>query len=224
MDECPTNHAYKSKVGPLLFCRDCKQYLSADAEKDKEYVPCILPPRVYTISEQRWKEIAPWPLIPYSLVKQYEWYISFLKGSQYLIMPILRDGKQVYFSARKIDDGPGPKYYYQFGAKKEYWLSTDFPNEIILIGEGVADAVYLSQFGSSVGILGSYYDASLDGAIRGRRVYLVMDSDGAGIAASLCIAAHCNTIAKETKIVLLPQGLDPTDIPANELKGYILSA
>ena len=170
MAECPTNHAYKLKMGPLLYCVSCKQYFDGAQETAKEYIPCVMPPKVYTITEKVWEKIAPWPLIPYWLVQKYDWYISLLKGSEYLIMPCISAGTSVYFSARKIDDGPGPKYYYQKGAKKIYWQSNDFPNDIVLIGEGVADAIYLSQFGSSIGILGSYYDGSLDNSIHNRRV------------------------------------------------------
>jgi len=224
MAECPTNHAYKIKIGPLLYCVSCKQYFDGAQEEKKDYIPCVMPPRVYTITEKVWEKIAPWPLIPYWLVKKYDWYISFLKGSEYLIMPCISAGTSIYFSARKIDDGPGPKYYYQNGAKKEYWLSLDFPSKDILIGEGVADAIYLSQFGSSIAILGSHYNGSLDSHFRDRNVYIVLDSDGAGIAASLCIAAHITPLAKQTKIVMLPTGLDPTDMPTKDLRECIFNA
>jgi hypothetical protein len=217
---CPTGHAYKIKVGPLLFCLDCHDFVG-EVPANATYSPCVMPPRIYKITEEVWKHKAPWPNIPYQLVQEYEWYISFMQNSEYLIMPVIRDGVQVYFSARKLDDGPGPKYYYQKGTKKEYWVSKGFPKDIVCIGEGVADAIYLSLFGSSIGILGSHYDGSLDKMLQGRLVFVVMDSDPAGVAASLCIAAHCDKIARKTKIVTLPKGLDPTDLAPKDLREAI---
>jgi hypothetical protein len=213
---CP--HAYKIKTGLVTICFDCKQIV--ETNPNESYVPIEMPPESYKITEGLWKRIAPWPLIPFEQVKKYGWYLSFIKSAEYLIMPCFREGKPVFYSARKIGNGFGPKYNYQVGAKKYHWISEDKLKNPIFIGEGVADGVYLNGLGSSIALLGSYYDGSLDPQILNKDIYLVLDGDVPGIVASASIAQQLAGVARSTYIAILPNGVDPTDLPLPELRRF----
>ncbi len=94
---------------------------------------------------------------------------------------------------------------------------------LILVCEGVADAVYCSPLGTSIALLGSYYNGSLDDKLAGRHIALCMDCDSAGILAAMRIAGYLRDkgMAKSTKIVMLPNKKDPTDIPIDKLKQLV---
>jgi hypothetical protein len=171
-----------------------------------------MPPRIYEIDERLWAERSPWPLMPYEAVRRYDWYITMIGGDEFLVMPIKREGVNISFSARRLS-GSGNKYHYQAGVKKNYFLSDDkLTNDPIIFCEGVADAAYCSFISSSVGILGSYYDGSLDGLLCNHNVALVFDCDGAGLVSSMRTAVHIQKVAKSCKVVVLPHGKDPTDL------------
>jgi len=213
MEKC--NHHYSIPQDGKIFCLTCKQYVEIIEEEAKELV---MPPRIFEITEKLWTTITPWKSIPYELVKQNLWYLSIINSQEYLVMPVMRMGNPVYFSARKLGKGIGLKYLYPTGVKKLPWVSSDkLEREPIIICEGVADAVYCSFLSSSIAILGSYYDGSLDSLLFHRRVALVLDGDSAGILGALKIARQLQGHTKETKVCSLPAGFDPTDLSFEEL-------
>lgn len=213
MDKC--NHHYSIPQAGKIFCLTCKQYVEIVEEAPQELV---MPPHIFEITENLWTKIAPWKSIPYALVKKNLWYLSIINSQEYLVMPVMRMGNPVYFSARKLGKGTGLKYLYPTGVKKLPWVSSDkLEQEPIIICEGVADAVYCSFLSSSVAILGSYYDGSLDDLLHNRNVSLCLDGDSAGILGALKIARQLQGHTKETRICSLPVGCDPTDIPFAEL-------
>lgn len=212
MEKC--NHPYLIARGVLNFCLQCKQFVVIKEEEKQEL---IMPPVIFEITEGLWSTISPWPLMPFSLVKSNGWYISMIGTSEYLIMPVQRKGKQIYFSARRLGNGSGMKYLYPAGVKKEYWTSSDeLERDPIVFCEGVADAVFCSKISSSIAVLGSYYNGSLDSLISSRDVVICFDADAAGIIAAVNMMAQFKNI-KSKRIVILPKGKDPTDIPLDEL-------
>jgi DNA primase len=184
--------------------------------------PITLPPVIFGITERLWKERAPWPLIPYKLVKKYGWYISMLHGREYLIMPIIRKKESVFYSARLLGELEGAKKYdYPKGATKTYWQSKTTLSNPVFLAEGVADAAYLSQLGSSVGLLGNYYDGSLDEQLKNKHVIIVLDGDAVGFVSAVRILKYLHKVTLHASILRLPDGKDPTDIELPKLKKLI---
>lgn len=216
MAEC--NHQYSIPSGKFRFCLRCRKVIEV-MERDTGVLE--MPPRIYEIDERLWTLRSPWPFMPYEAVRRYDWYITMIGSDEFLVMPITRGGKNVSFSARRLS-GSGNKYHYQAGVRKAYWLSEDtLPNSPIIMCEGVADAAYCSFLGSSIGVLGSYYDGSLDDLLRNRNVALLFDCDGAGLVASMRIATHIQKVAKNCKVVVLPYKKDPTDLELPKLRERI---
>ena len=216
-------HAYAIPQGNgFKFCLSCKATVPCDDEP-AEPQQLVMPPKIFEITERLWTQRAPWPLISFELAKKYQWYFSFLGTTEYLIMPVLKNSEAIYYSARIMNpDATKSKYLYPKGVKRSYWTSKDiFESNEVMICEGVADAVYCSNLGDSVAILGSYYNGSLDNSLRGRSVYLVLDGDSAGIIASVRICAQIRPIAKSVKVVVLPNKKDPTDLEVDELRSLI---
>jgi DNA primase len=212
-------HAYVIPRGQLLFCLHCKKFV--EVAEPKEEQPLVMPPRIFEITEGLWKIITPWPLISATLAVKYGWYASFLNGRQYLVMPIFRNGVPVYYSARLLGEGqPAYKYLYPTGVKKLYWTSSDALEDPIIICEGVADAVYCSSIGSSIAVLGSYYNGSLDDKLAGHHVALVLDGDAPGILAAMTIKQNLKNV-KSVKVVILPGEKDPTDFEVCKLREIV---
>ncbi len=218
---CDHHYAIPKGVG-FKFCLICKQTVKDDEGQTAESRELVMPPRIFEITERLWKDIAPWPNIPFRLVKEYGWYISYLSTTQYLIMPVFREKKIAYYSARKLlESENGSKYQYPLGVKKLCWISNDTSPTKLIICEGVADAVYCSNLATSVALLGSYYNRELDYLVRNRIVYLLLDGDSAGILAALHMAPILEKLAKQVITVILPDKKDPTDFTLDELRGYI---
>lgn len=216
LDEC--SHPYLIARGVLNFCLTCKQFVTIKEEPKQELV---MPPVIFEITERLWKKITPWPHIGAQLVQKHQWYISMLNSQDYLIMPILKNGYPVYYSARRLGEGNGLKYQYPKGVKKSLWVSTDaLEQDPIIICEGVADAVYCSQISSSVAVLGSYYNGSLDSLFINRDIVLCFDGDTAGIIAAVNIMSQLKNV-RSKRMVVLPKDNDPTDVEINKLTEYI---
>jgi len=214
--EC--NHHYSIPSGKFRFCLRCRKVIE---KVEVEEGVLEMPPRIFEIDERLWAERSPWSLMPFQIVQKFDWYISMIGVDEFLIMPIKRGGVNVSFSARRLS-GSGNKYHYQTGVKKVYFLSDDrMVHDPIILCEGVADAAYCSQIGSSVGVLGSYYDGSLDELLGNRNVAIIFDCDGAGLVSAMRIATHIQKIAKSCRVVVLPNKKDPTDLPLDELKERI---
>ena len=217
--EC--THEYRfQRTGGLDFCMMCKKFIPPKVEEECQNF--VMPPRIFEITEKLWKQIRPWKLIPYELIKKYGWYISMINGAEYLIMPILKMGNPIYFSARLLSQGTYSKYLYPNGVKKSYWVSSEENSwePIIIITEGVADAVYCSPLGTSIALLGSYYNNSLDSLLAGHHIAICMDCDAPGILAAMRIMGQLKDVASK-KIVMLPNLCDPTDLELDKLKQMI---
>jgi len=213
------SHAYRVKSGILWYCLKCKEFFK-DSDEQQEYSPVQMPPKIYLITERLWRIVSPWPNIQFSVPKKYGWYISIIGIDEYLIMPVFKEGKPVFFSARKLTKYNGMKYKYPTGGKKELWTSGELKSPVIFC-EGIADAAYVSVCNySSVALLGSWYNSSLDTKLSGLDIILLFDGDVAGVVAAANVRKSLSGV-NSVKTVCLPEGLDPTDLPIEELKELI---
>ena len=206
-------HTYLIPSGDKCFCLNCKQYIDKPKEEDSHEL--VIPPRIYKLSPQLWESVRPWKTITTTLATSFGWYITLITMEDYLIMPIYKNGQMVFYSARRLT-GRGMKYLYPTGVQKKYFQSSDTLVSPIFICEGVADAVYMSQFGSSIAVLGSYYDGSLDSSLLGHDCYIVFDGDAAGMVAGIRLASQI-----KAKMIVLPNGKDPTDLSISEMKELV---
>ncbi len=218
-------HAYTRRLSPDAFvCLDCGKIIKPK-EKVYETEPLIMPPFIYRITEQYWKDRNPWPNITREMALKYGWYGSLIYGREYLVMPIYNlaaSSEPVFYSARCLTEcNKALKYSTPLNRKRVTWKSwafTDLDQEAmlmyddyILVGEGVADAVWLSQIAPSVGLLGSH--GELD-----RPFILVLDGDERGIMAAFQIVQDAKSKGLvDALTVTLPLGADPTDISIEEL-------
>lgn len=211
------SHPYIKKLGPgKLLCLECGEVIE---KQIKVYDTSVLqmPPVIYGITEALWNQIKPWPLMPFALVKKYGWYVSFLYGRQYLIMPVFRNKKPVFYSARCLEKCEKRfKYSYPENREKAPWKSPKKGrSKYVLVGEGLADAAYMSQLATARALLGSYGELP-------EHVIIIMDGDIKGIEAAFRIV---QTMRKQGIVdaltVMLPPGKDPTDMPLAELRKII---
>jgi DNA primase len=176
--------------------------------------PFVLPPESRPLRTSDW--IERWPSVSPELVKKYGWYVANFYGMEFLVMTIFRSGKVIFYAARTLDERYTRKYYYPPGRKREYWISDDYIfTPRVFFTEGVADAVVLSPYGTSVALLGSNYDGSLDAQLKGCTVILAMDGDVAGVCGAVRIAKKlpCASV-----IYTIP-GKDPTNWTQEEIEG-----
>ena len=213
--EC--GHAYRVPIGTGLFrCVQCGSTFNTEKE-EKQCTTLVMPPEIFGLSEKLWTKVSPWPLLPYEIAKRYGWYITIIGLDEYLVMPIIRNGQPVFYSARRLTNNGGLKYYYQTGCKRHYWISRDKMESPIVICEGVADSVYTSLVADSVALLSNYYNGSLDSDLAGKRVIVALDGDSIGFTSAVRIAKQLQGICNVT-VASLPEGKDPTDLPIAELK------
>lgn len=212
--DCPTNHAYIRKIAPdKAICLSCGHWVDLKATKQNT-LPLVMPPVLYMLDKYVWKSWNPWPRIPFSVAEKYGWYGSVIGMDDYLVMPVFRNKLPVGYSARRITDNGGKKYTVPTGRIKYPWQSRDKLIPPVLVGEGVADAAYLSQLANSVALLGTYGSFEFP-------VITVMDGDDAGIASSFRIVQEQKKNGfVESQAVLLPGG-DPTDYDVQELRRMI---
>lgn len=168
----------------------------------------------------------PWKNIPLEIAEKYGWYFAEFSGGLRLVMPVWRGDDPVFYSARLVGNGDGLKYMTPHRVKKHYWISTDdvgFPEEPpIFFCEGVADAAYMSLFGSSVALLGVGYDGSLDEVIKDRKVVICFDGDVVGRLQANRLGNDLTKLTKCAKILILDEGTDPTDLTPDQMKKKIL--
>jgi DNA primase len=144
------------------------------------------------------------------LAKKFGWYIAEINGYEHLVMPITRGGQAVFYSARALDARAPKKYHYPAGVKRDYWLSDDqLARQPVFLCEGVADAVALSPYGSSVGLLGGSYDGRLNDLLKGKRVIVSFDGDFQGYCLAVQVAAKITTA--KCAAIWINYGKDPTD-------------
>lgn len=212
---CLSNHAYVRKIAPdKAICLDCGRFLDLKA-KNENKGPLIMPPLLYDFDKYTWPMWNPWPNISLKLAEKYGWYGSVIGMDDYLVMPIFRRKLPVGYSARRITNNGGKKYRLPKDRAKYIWQSSDSLRLPVLVGEGVADAVWLSQLGSSVALLGSY------GEIPELPIITVMDGDEKGIEAAFRIVQEQKKKGiVGAQAVILPGG-DPTDYTLKELSKII---
>jgi DNA primase len=132
-------------------------------------------------------------------------------------MPITRGGQAIFYSARSLDARAPKKYHYPAGIKRDYWLSDDqLARQPVFLCEGVADAVALSPYGSSIGLLGGFYDGRLNDLLKGRQVVVAFDGDFQGYCLGVQVASKIAGICQATLCTY--DGKDPTDWTLEEIE------
>jgi len=228
MCQCQHN-SYWSELpgGKATYCFGCHQTFPSTGQGalesgsmviDRPEEPFVLPvesrPLLTTDWLGRWSNITP------DMAKKYHWYVAEIHGLEYLVMPITRGGKVVFYSARALDKKALKKYHYHQGAKREYWLSDErLERSPIFICEGVADAVALSHYGSSVGLLGGFYDGRLDGLLKGRKVIVAFDGDFQGYCLGVQVASKIAGVCQVS--VQIIDGKDPTEWLEADIGGLL---
>jgi len=226
---CQCEHSgYWSELpgGKATYCFGCRQTFASTGQGalesgsmviDRPEEPFVLPVESRPLLTIDWLER--WPNITQEMTKKYGWYVSEIHGLEYLVMPITRGGQAVFYSARAFDKKAPKKYHYPQGVKREYWLSSDqLERSPIFLCEGVADAVALSQYGSSVGLLGGFYDGRLDGLLKGRKVIVAFDGDFQGYCLGVQVASKIAGICQVSICIIY--GKDPTEWTQQDLAEY----
>ena len=208
-------HRWSSSVGKdnLYWCLICKEVFEHIEDDSQEL---HMPPIMYWLTPELWKRVRPWPKISFEITELYKWYISMIGFDNYLIMPIIREGKEVFYSARRLTDCGGLKYAYPKGVKRIPWVSSDDLKSPVILCEGVADAAYLSPLYSSVALLGNYYNTVLDPLLKDKDIVVMLDGDAVGISSAMKVATEI-TVAKSSKIALLENNFDPTDLRYSQI-------
>ena len=220
------------KIG---YCFDCYSILSDSLftkEEQKEYRQVTMPPMFEEFSEKRWKELSPWPYLTYRLAKANMVYFGRIYNREYIILPVVEGKyKPIFYMARDIRKDCPKKYKYlgPHDGKKIYWhkgLEKDTNTYIcdVYVCEGIADAIYMSQFGAAVALMGLSYNHSLDKELEGHRIILCLDNDFAGNIASILLYTELEKTLKDIvgiKFLLLDEGKDPVDYPYEEMLGEI---
>lgn len=230
MSLCQCNgQSYWSELpgGTAIYCFGCQQTFpstgpgaleSGSMVIDRPAEPLAFPSPSRPLRITDWVER--WPAVTPELAGKYHWYVAEIHGFEYLVMPITREGKVVCYSARALDKGAPKKYHYQKGAKKEYWLSDDtLERSPIFLCEGAADAVALSTYGSSVGVLGGVYDGRLDDLLKGRRVVVAFDGDFQGYCLGVQVASKIAGICHVSFGMV--RGKDPTELTREEVERMV---
>lgn len=226
--ECGTNayHSWYEKK-QKTFCFKCNHYVDSEilGVHEEECLPNepVRMPDILGLPDQSdipWKNISP------EMARHYGWYVSILKeGGKFLVLPVYRNGKMVFWTARNLDKTGEPKYLGAHGSRKAYWLSDEqYPTGDLFIAESIADACYLSLLGQSVGLLGTSYNGSLNNWMKSAtKIIICFDGDIAGRVASLTTAKYLrdNSICKRVYILPIPIGKDPNDLEIGELKELV---
>lgn len=218
------SHPYVHRVNDGLLCLDCGAVIKPQ-EKVYSTEPLVMPPFIFQLTEAYWKDRNPWR-ISRKMALKYRWYGSIIYNREYLVMPIYdhaASSEPVFYSARCLTEcETAPKYDTPKDYKRVMWKSWEFVDlssptdgDYVLIGEGVADAAWLSQLGPSIALLGSHGELN-------RPFILVLDGDERGINAAFEIVQEAKRAGLvDAKTVVLPAGADPTDVPVDELRSII---
>jgi hypothetical protein len=217
-------HSWYAKV-QKTYCFRCGAYVDSEilAGHEEECLPNmpLTIPDVLGSPSQYDLDKLEWHNLPISLAIENNWYISTIKGTDYLVLPVYRNSKMVFWTARNLDKKGEPKYLSAHGSRKHYWLSDEqYPTGDLFIAESIADACYLSQLGQSVGLLGTSYNGSLDNWMKSAsRIIIAFDGDVVGRIASLTLAKYLceNKICKRVSILAVETGKDPVDINLDTL-------
>jgi DNA primase len=182
---------------------------------DRPSEPFVLPESSRELRTTDWLER--WPAVTPDLAKQYGWYVAEIGGYEHLVMPITRGGQPIFYSARALDSLAPKKYHYPAGIERKPWLSDDtLARQPVFLCEGVADAVALSPYGSSVGLLGGFYNGGLNDLLKGKEVVVAFDGDFQGYCMAVQVATKISSICNS--IVYTVAGKDPSDWDENTMK------
>jgi len=217
-------HTYKIyyKSSDLYYCFDCRHILSPflfPKREQKEYKECIAPPMFEDFTEERWYKLTPWN-ISYELAKENYFYFGCIGDGEYIILPVVKEGKMIFYTARTVE-GRKPKYLTAKGCKKQYWVSERETKNHVFICEGIADAVFMSQFDSSVALMGINYDGSLDDYLIGKNIVIVFDNDLMGHFGALQVSLHFKQVQS---IQSLNLDKDPADYTITEMEEHLHNA
>src|SRR5574341_113043 len=217
-------HPYLHSVSEVLYrCETCGEFVPKHKTIGAPPDGVELPPRIYELENALWEKKRPWSRIPFEVAKKYGWYISFIYDNEYLIMPISRNEKPVFYSARRLSDKiTYPKYLYP-ASPKVYWTSVEPKEFKKTVGflEGVADASYVSIIPgiSTVALLGSWYDGSLNEYLQDKHIRIMMDGDAKGIEAAFRVMQSFKRAGLvNVDAVILPDNADPTDLSLGDLR------
>jgi hypothetical protein len=194
----------------------CKELVEIAQPKTGNYVDVIMPPRIYELTETRWKQITPWKRISFNTTQKYGWYVSLIGQGEYLIMPITRHQENLFYSARRLS-GQGLKYNYPKGVKRIPWVSSDDLPEPVVICEGVADAAHVSSICSSVALLGNYLGDDLQRTLHGKECIVALDGDPVGIVSAVSVSSRLPS----SRVVVFPNGTEPTDYTVEQVKDIL---
>jgi len=225
---CKHNYKVYFKATDTFWCFDCKTLLSSawfPKVETKKYKKLIgMPPIFEDFTSGRWYELSPWSHISYQLAKNNMFYFGCLYDKEYIILPVLRSGNPVFYQARSIDKNINKKYKYMGpkGVAKQAWFSQKQNiNGPIFICEGIADAVYMSQFGNSMAIMGLNINSETELLIKEYdTAVLCLDNDFPGDIAALSIALQ---LRKYMRIyyLSLEKGKDPTEYSFTDMEKLI---
>ena len=228
MSNCNCNSdAYWSWYAKVqkTYCFRCSAYVDSEVLGEHEEA-CIPnePVKIPDVIGLPSQADIPWSNITLALAREFGWYVSKFKEGKFLVLPVYRNGKMVFYTARNLESN-NPKYLSAHGSQKQYFLSSEnYPTDTLFIAESIADACYLSLLGQSVGLLGTSYNGSLNNWMKSAtKIIICFDGDIAGRVASLTTAKYLrdNSICKRVYILPIPIGKDPNDLEIGELKELV---
>lgn len=181
---------------------------------------CDLPVKFRDIEKSDYATF--WCYLDLQILQRFQCYIGVYKGVERIIMPVYKRGQSVFFSARitekewqRAEGNPMVrKYETPYGVRKQYWISNENPSifSTVFICEGVADSLYMSQFGTSIGLMGTVYDGSLDDFLKQvSKIVICFDNDLVGNLSSIKIAKYLSNITDKVKLLMLDKDRDPVD-------------
>lgn len=217
-------HSWYAKV-QKTYCFRCSAYV--DSQVIGEHTDlCVenLPLNIPDVLGYASHSDLPWPNITGDVDIRYRWYISILQEKKFLVLPVYRNGKMVFWTARNLESDD-PKYLSAHGSKKQYWLSSEhYPTGDLFIAESIADACYMSQLGQSMALLGTNYNGKLDSWMKSaNRIIIAFDGDAVGKIQGMQLARYLSDMKIGNKVYLLPipMNLDPVDLDFQELQKLI---
>ena len=127
-----------------------------------------------------------------------------------IIIPNIVAGKVVHMTGRTIGDA-NPKYLHLSGGIEHWYNEDGVRSEVVVLTEGVFDALALLQAGfNAMGLYGTngFGLEDVERLSRCKTVYLCMDGDDAGRKAAVRIAGM---LPDKARVVVLPDGVDPDE-------------
>lgn len=213
----------------MTFCFKCHHYVDSEnigvhGDLCVENKPLEIPDGLYPNEEECILLNNKYPNLRYNGFEYGHFYFTRFHEKPFLVLPVYRDGKMVFWTARNLLDNE-PKFMSAHGSKKQYWLSDEqYPTGDLFIAESIADACYLSQLGQSVGLLGTSYNCSLDNWLKSSsRIIIAFDGDTVGRVQGMMLARYLRDMEICEKIFVLPvpDNTDPVDMKLDDLKTLV---